>query len=107
MLFQLNKLPISHQTLQQHLLVNNTSVESETVLVTVNAYDSNNTTLGVVSFKGLIMPGISTFILGLPIPSEASAGLAIVYANAFTDWPYYGGISYCPEASATFEIFSS
>lgn len=84
--------------------VNNTSFESETVLVTVNVYDPSNITLGVVSFKGMIMPGISNFILGLPIPSTISSGSANVYANAFTDWPFFGGIPYCPEVSATFEI---
>jgi len=86
--------------------VNNTSFESETVLVTVNVYDSSDTTLGVVSFKGMIMPGTSTFILGLPISSAVSSGPASVYANAFTDWPYFGGFPYCPEVSATFEIVS-
>jgi hypothetical protein len=84
--------------------VNTTSIKSETVLVTVNVYDSLNRTLGVVSFKGNLMPGVSTFILGLPIPSSASRGFAKVYANAFTDWPYYGGVPYCPEVFATFEI---
>lgn len=87
--------------------VNNTSFQSEIILVTVNVYDPFNTTLGVVSFKGNIMPGISSFILGLPIPSTASRGLGKVYANAFTDWPYFGGVPYCPEVSATFEIVSS
>jgi hypothetical protein len=86
--------------------VNNTSFELETVLVTVNMYDSSNTTLGVVSFKGMIMPGVSTFILGLPVSPAASVGSAKVYANAFTDWPYFGGVPYCPEVSATFTIVS-
>jgi hypothetical protein len=86
--------------------VNNTSSELETVLVTVNVYDSSDTTLGVVSFKGMIMPSVSTFILGLPISSTASSGSANVYVNAFTDWPYFGGIPYCPEVSATFTIES-
>jgi hypothetical protein len=84
--------------------VNSTSEELQMVLVTVNVGDSSNTTLGVVSFKGMIMPGASTFILGLPIPSTVSTGLANVYANAFTDWPYFGGVPYCPEVRATFEI---
>ena len=84
--------------------VNNTSFNPESVLVTVNVYDSSNTTLGVVSFKGNLMPGTSRFILGLPIPLSVSSGYARVYANAFTDWPYFGGIPYCPEVSATFEI---
>jgi hypothetical protein len=84
--------------------VNSTSEDLQTVLVAVNVLDSSNTTLGVVSFKGMIMPGASTFILGLPIPSTVSTGTANMYANAFTDWPYFGGVPYCPEARATFEI---
>jgi hypothetical protein len=84
--------------------VNNTSFNAEPILVTVNVYDSSNTTLGVVSFKGSLMPGISTFILGLPISSSSSSGTAKVYANAYTDWLYFGGVCYCPEVSAAFEI---
>lgn len=88
------------------VIVNNTSFESEIVLVTVNVYDSSDTTLGVVSFKGAMMPDVSTFILGLPILSTTPSGPARVYANAFTEWPYFGGVPYCPEVSATFEIMS-
>jgi len=84
--------------------VNNTSDGLESVLITVNALDAVNATLGVVSFHGGIMPGISVFILGLPLPSGTSTGTAAVYANAFTDWPYYGGVPYCPEIYATFEV---
>ncbi|MEM3731339.1 MAG: cohesin domain-containing protein [Candidatus Bathyarchaeia archaeon] len=86
------------------VVVNSTSFNTEPILVTVNIFDSYNTTLGVVSFKGAILPGTSTFILGLPIPSSLSPGTAKVYANAYTDWPYYGGVNYCPEKSAEFEI---
>jgi len=84
--------------------VNNTSDGLESVLVTVNVYDALNSTLGVVSFNGGIMPGVSVFILGLPLPFGTNTGTATVYANAFTDWPYFGGIPYCPETSATFEV---
>jgi len=87
--------------------VNNTSIDPETALVTVNAFDASNATLGVVSFKSTVMPGVSTFILGLPIPSASSVGAATVYADAFTDWPYLGGLPYCPEVSATFQITGS
>jgi hypothetical protein len=79
-------------------------VDSETVLVTVNVYDVSNTTLGVVSFKGSVLSGISTFILGLPISSTASRGTAMVYADAYTDWPYYGGVPLSAEVSASFQI---
>ncbi len=84
--------------------VNNTSVDSETVLVTVNVYDVSNTTLGVVSFKGSVLSGISTFILGLPISSTASRGTAMVYADAYANWPYYGGVPLSAEVSASFQI---
>lgn len=85
-------------------IVNNTSPEPEIALITVNAFDASSATLGVVSFKSTVMPGESTFILGLPILSTSSTGTATVYANAFTDWPYLGGLPYCPEVSATFQI---
>jgi parallel beta-helix repeat protein len=88
------------------VVVNSASTESEIVLVTVNAYDSASASLGVVSFKGLIMPGISVFILGLPIPNTVHLGTAQVYANTFTDWPFAGGLPYGPETSATFQILS-
>ena len=89
------------------ITANNTSPESEIVLVTVNVYDGSNATLGVVSFRGLIMPGTSVFILGLPIPYATSVGNSAVYANAFTDWPHLGGLPYGPELSATFQILGS
>jgi parallel beta-helix repeat protein len=86
------------------VVVNNTSVDSEVVLVTVNVYDMSSASLGVVSFIGLIMPGISVFVLGLPIPNTVQAGMARVYANTFTDWPFTGGLPYGQERSTVFQI---
>lgn len=84
--------------------VNNTAVGLEDVLVTVNIYDSIGATIGVASFQGPITQGTHIYILGLPIPTTAQVGNAAVYASAFTDWPHLGGIPYCPERSATFEL---
>jgi len=89
------------------VVLNSTSYEPEIALITVNAFDVSSATLGVVSFKSMVMPGESTFILGLPIPSTRGTGTATVYANAFTDWPYLGGLPYCPEVSATFRVTGS
>jgi len=86
--------------------VNNTCLGPENVLLTVNIYDSDGATIGVGSFQGPITPGVSIFILGLPIPTYAHVGIAAVYANAFSDWPHKGGVPYCPEMSATFEIIA-
>ena len=41
----------------------------------------------------------------LPIPKFAYCGAnTIVYANAFWNWPQYGGTPWCPEVSHGFEI---
>lgn len=84
--------------------INNTATGNETVLLTVNVFDLDSSTIGVASFQGSIMPEISTFIIGLPIPTSADVGQATVYANAFSDWPHNGGGPYCLEKSDTFQI---
>jgi hypothetical protein len=84
--------------------VNNIGSEPVNVLITVNIYDSAGITIGVASFQGPISPGVSTIILGLPVPSTANLGQATVFAGVFTDWLHMGGIPYCPEVSSTFEI---
>jgi len=84
--------------------INNTALEPANLLMTINIYDLNNTAIGVASFQGSLTSGLSTFIIGVPIPSSAHLGNATVYANAFTDWPRNGGTPYCPEISATFQI---
>lgn len=77
------------------------------ILLTINLYDAGGNTIGVVSFQGPIASGITTFALGMPIPSTAGTGEATVYANVLSDWPHLGGRPYSPEASATFEIRGS
>jgi len=86
------------------VVVNNTGLEPVNVLITFNIYDSNGNTIGVASFQGPVMPGVTTLILGLPIPTTSNLGEATVYASAFTDWIHNGGVPYCPEMSSTFEI---
>jgi hypothetical protein len=84
--------------------IDDTALEPASLQMTINIYDSNNTVIGVASFQGSITSGVSTFIVGTPIPSSAHLGNATVYANAYTDWPHNGGIPYCPETSAIFQI---
>ena len=91
-------------TAHYKLIVNNTSSEPTEVLITVNVYDSNGATTGVAAFQGTLPQGESEYILDLLIPTSAHLGDARVYACLFTDWPRLGGVSYCPERSATFEI---
>src|SRR5271157_2324943 len=88
------------------VVVENTSPVPANVLITVNIYDSTDVTIGVASFQGPITPGVTTIILGLPIPYAARLGEASVYANAFTNWISRGGVPYGPEISATFGIIT-
>jgi len=86
------------------VVLNDTGLVPANVLITVNIYDSKGVTIGVASFQGPIMPGVTTIILGLPIPTTSNLGGATVYASAFTDWISKGGVPYCPEMFATFGI---
>ena len=84
--------------------INSNSIDPETLLLTANVYDQTLATIGMISFKGQIAPGNTTYILGSPIPQASIVGNAVVYVNALTDWPYAGGVPYCPEAHVTFGI---
>lgn len=79
-------------------------IGAKTILLTVNVQDAKGNTMGVASFQGPVTSGMTTFILGLPIPTTANVGTARVYANALSDWPHLGGKAYCQEVTAAFEI---
>ena len=86
--------------------INCTLIGAKNILLTINVQDAGGNTIGVVSFQGPVASGVTTFVLGLPIPTASMAGNARVYANALNDWPHLGGTPYCPEISASFEIRS-
>lgn len=80
------------------------SINPEFVLLTLNVYDPNNASIAVISFRGFLAPGSTTFLLGSVIPATSLLGNARVYVNALSDWPHLGGTAYCPERVATFQI---
>jgi len=84
--------------------INSTALVPQDTLITINLYDNSSITTGIASFQGPILPGTSTIIFGVPIPTTVTTGTATVYANAYTDWPHLGGFPHCPEKSATLEI---
>ena len=84
--------------------INSTALIPQDTLITINLYDNATITIGVASFQGPILPGTSTIIFGIPIPTTATIGTATVYTNCYTDWPSQGGFPHCPEESATLEI---
>lgn len=88
--------------------VRNKDTKDRLVIITVNAYDSNNATLGAAYLEKTISAGQTTsIILSIPIEKTAMSGNATVYANVFTNLPKNSGISLCKEKSATFIITGS
>jgi len=74
-------------------------------LMTVNTYYNDSTPFGFASIQVTISPGSNpTFIISIPIPTDAVLGTTTAYANAYTNWPKNGGTPYCNEAEAIFEI---
>jgi hypothetical protein len=79
----------------------------KSVLLTVNLFDANGIAIGVVSFQGPVTSGVTTFVLGLPVPRTAVVGNARVYADVLSDWPHLGGTPFSPEVSAAFAVRGS
>lgn len=76
----------------------------ESALLSANIYDSSGTAQGIAWSNVSVSSGTSAFILSLTIPKSAQGGNAVVYADAYTDWPKNMGLPLCPEVSAGFQI---
>jgi hypothetical protein len=81
-----------------------TGSDVESVLLSANIYDSSGTVQGMAWSNVSVSSGTSSFILGVAIPKSAQGGNAVVYVDAYTDWPKNMGLPLCPEASAGFQI---
>lgn len=86
------------------VILENTYLEPQTLLVTINTCDSHGVVTGLVFGWVTIESGTTTSIFCTHIPRWASSGEATVYVNAFTDFLHYGGLPYCPEMALTFQI---
>lgn len=89
-----------------NLTVQNIAFVSKTATFTLVIYDAEDVPIGHVALQNwVILPGISQFfVIDLQIPEWTYTGIATVYANAYTNLPITGGVSYCPEISVTFMI---
>jgi parallel beta-helix repeat protein len=88
--------------------VANLDIEPRYALMTINTYYGDNTPFGFAAIQTEISAGSNpTFIISIPIPTDAILGTATVYANAYTDWPKLAGTPYCTEVNATFQITDS
>jgi len=50
-------------------------------------------------------PGTDSWDFAVPLITNAVVGKGIVYGNAFNNWPWYGGVPYCPEVSNTIDFY--
>jgi hypothetical protein len=96
-----NGNPVSTFTRGQdgYVRINVSSSYAVPTLVTINLFDSNLDTLGTGSAQYTINPGTSEVVIPYYVPTQASTGLASIYANVLTAWPNKGGTSESHELS--------
>ena len=70
-------------------------------LVTVNIFDSKQTSIGIGSVKATLAAGESEIILSFNIPQKMASGDSQIFVNAFSDWPSSGGIPQTLESKIT------
>jgi len=86
-------------------VTNQDPIEPHEALMTVNTYYNDSTPFGFAAIQTKISAGSNpTFIISIPIPTDAVLGTTTAYANAYTNWPKLAGTPYCREANATFQI---
>jgi hypothetical protein len=81
---------------------------SKNVYVTTVACDEAGVPIGLYCDWFTADPDTSTvFTATISIPTWAFVGNGIIYGNVFTEHPIYGGVPYCPEATAGFTILKT
>jgi len=86
--------------------VKNIAFTSKSAVLTVTLLDDCNQTIGVTDLSIEVPPGTHEFnlIFNVLIPKWSYVGMATVPSCAFTNWPWIGGVPYCPEKSTWFYI---
>jgi parallel beta-helix repeat protein len=84
----------------------NIAFTPKNVTLTMSILDEGNVTIGVVAIKMEVAPRTHEFnlIFNIKIPEWSFVGSATAVACAFTNWPWIGGIAYCPENLIRFYI---
>ena len=89
-----------------NLNIKNIAFFTKNVTLTVTILDERCQPIGVGDLSTQVPPGTHEFnlIFNVIIPGWCLVGSASAYTCAFTDWPWDGGLSYCPETSTSFYI---
>jgi len=89
-------------------VVRNNGPSTKRVTTTMNVYDNASIPIGLLASEvDIPASGTTDVIQSLYIEQWAKNGTAVVYANAFTDWPNNNGHPWCPEKSASFALWES
>ena len=67
------------------------SGETMPALLTLNLFDTNQSSIGTASIKSTINPGDSQMTLSFFIPPNAQVGTSDIFTDAYSDWPANGG----------------
>ncbi len=74
------------------------------VLITVNLFDSDLTSIGIGSLKTTLNEGDTEMILSFMIPNDTALGQGEIFSSFFSDWPSDGGIPITNEVKAGVNI---
>jgi hypothetical protein len=94
----------------EHIFFNftvlNIAFTSKVATFTIVVYDAKGVPVGLTILRSWTVPSgiLEIFIVDLQIPDWAFFGPSVVFANAYTNLPEYGGVPYCPEISVPFAI---
>ena len=91
-----------------NLNVKNIAFITKNVTFTVTISDECCQPIGVGALSTSVPPGTHEFnlIFNVIIPTWCLVGSASAYTCAFTDWPWNGGLPYCPDISTSFNIMA-
>ncbi|HKU33691.1 MAG TPA: hypothetical protein VJR22_07590 [Candidatus Nitrosotalea sp.] len=67
------------------------SGETIPALLTLNLFDTNQSSIGTASIKSTINPGDTQMTLSFFIPPNAQVGSSDIFTDAYSDWPSNGG----------------
>ena len=74
------------------------SGETMPALLTINLFDTNQSSIGTASVKSVIKPGDSQMTLSFFIPPGAQVGTSDIFTDAYSDWPANGGMPLTTES---------
>jgi len=86
--------------------VKNIAFTTKNATLTVSVHDERNQAIGVADISLEVPPGTHEYnvVFNTLIPHWVLVGTASAHVNAYTTWPWSGGVPYCPEVSTSLYI---